>query len=127
MTQPLYRKLACLILAIDNCEFAGNVVWRDKHLATLETLVAKHMPSGSGFDEGTKLVLDDSSPDQLVFKTSFHHMNNNGMYSGWTHHTVTVKPSLTYGFTLKISGRDRKNIKDIIADEFQQSLITEVE
>lgn len=122
----LYRKLASLLLAIRNCEQSGNKVWQDKHRATIDALIKKHMPSGSGFDSGTKLHFS-SSPEKLVFKTSFHHMNDAGSYDGWTSHTITVKPSLVHGFTLSIGGKNRNSIKDLINEMFQDSLHTEVE
>jgi hypothetical protein len=124
---PLYRKLAGLLLAVENCEKTGNKVWREKHRETIKALAEKHLPRGSGFDNGTKLDLDSSEPEKLVFQTSFHHMNNAGMYTGWTEHKVTVKGSLVYGFTLTVSGQNRNDIKDFISDMFQESLNTEVE
>jgi hypothetical protein len=127
MTQPLYRKLAGLLLAIDNCEKSGNSEWQKRHTATLFDLVAKHMPSGSGFDRGTKLLVVSSEPENLVFETSFHHMNETGTYDGWTEHLVSVKPSLVHGFTLKVSGRDRNEIKSLISEVFWNCLTTEVE
>ena len=49
-----------------------------------------------------------------------------GMYDGWTEHTVTVRPSLQFGFRLSISGRNRNGIKDYIAEVFGEILNTEV-
>ena len=59
-----------------------------------------------------------STPDKLVFYTSFHHMNDNGFYDGWTEHTVTVRPSLQFGFNMKISGQNRNEIKYHLHDVF---------
>jgi hypothetical protein len=57
-------------------------------------------------------------------------MNQHGFYTGWTEHVVTVLPSLQYGFTLKISGRNHRGIKDYISEVFydalNQTLIIEV-
>ncbi len=61
-----------------------------------------------------------------MFSTSFHHMNDGGMYDGWTEHAVTVKPSLAYGIVLKIGGRNRNDIKDRIHEEFQHTLTLDV-
>jgi hypothetical protein len=77
-------------------------------------------PSGSGFDNGTQI--DEDRSDVLRFATAFHHMDECGMYDGWTEHTIRVKPSLAWGFDLKVSGRDRNGIKDYIADVFAQWL-----
>ncbi len=63
-----------------------------------------------------------SSGELLEFKTAFHHMDENGCYDGWTEHTVTVTPSLIHEFTVKVSGRDRNEIKSYIAETFQHAL-----
>jgi hypothetical protein len=127
MKKPLYRALASLMGAYDRCVETGNKEWRDKHEERIQALVNAHMPAGSGFDSGTKIDLDESSDERLVFYTSFHHMNDNGMYDGWTEHTVIVKPSLASGFTLRITGRDRREIKDYMYEVFDQTLHEEVE
>jgi hypothetical protein len=81
-------------------------------------------PSGSGFDAGTQVNEDRS--DVLIFTTAFHHMDEAGFYDGWTEHTIRVKPSLAWGFDLKVSGRDRNGIKEYIADMFACWLNEEV-
>ena len=78
------------------------------------------LPSGSGFDAGTKLESADDS--RIVFSTSFHHMDENGFYDGWTEHKVTARASLTGGLRIHVSGRNRNNIKDYIADVFHVML-----
>lgn len=80
------------------------------------------MPSGSGIDSGTKLDYGRSTPDKLVFTMSFHHMNDSGMYDGWTDHSITVKPSLVYGIEIGISGRNRNDIKDYLGDTYHAAL-----
>lgn len=101
--------------------------WVGNHTDRIEHLVKEHMPSGSGFDNGTRIDLDRSHADKLVFTTAFHHMNAGGFYDGWTEHTVTVTPSLLMGFHLRISGRDRNDIKDYISEEFQYALIIKLD
>lgn len=96
------------------------------HGDTIEELLSD-FPSGSGFDNGTKLDLDDSTGEKLVFTTSYHHMNDGGMYDGWTDHVVTVEPSLEMGYRLKIRGSNRNDIKEYIADIFHSCLDAEVE
>ena len=123
----LYRKLASLVQAHINCEISGNKEWFEKHEARIEELVKNYMPSGSGFDCGTKIDLDKSTPEKLVFYTDFHHMNEVGYYDGWTEHRITVRPSLAFGFTLTISGRNRNEIKDYIHQAFDCALNEEIE
>ncbi len=91
----------------------------------LETLIKTYLPSGSGFDAGCEL-LDESTPEKLIFKADFHHLNDNGYYIGWSEHRVIIKPCLAWGFTLKVTGRDKRQIKDYIAETFQYSLTIEV-
>ena len=122
----LYQELASRIQARLNCAESGNVEWFEKHEARIEELVKNYMPSGSGFDCGTKIDLDKSTPEKLVFYTDFHHMNEAGYYDGWTEHRITVRPSLQHYFTLTISGRNRNEIKDYIHQAFDCALDEEV-
>src|SRR5215469_16388627 len=96
MARYLYSELSTLIQARKNCQQSNNTEWFDRHSGTIQKLCKQHLPSGSGFDSGTKFDLDASRADKLVFHTSFHHMNESGMYDGWTEHTVTVTPSLAH-------------------------------
>ena len=78
---------------------------------------------GVGFDNGTKLdVYGDLPEDRLTFSVGFHHINANGFDDGWTHHEIIVTPSLTHGFNLRITGRDKNNIKVHIAEVFNGDL-----
>lgn len=113
--------LASLIQARANCERSGNLEWYGKHRATAERIVKDFMPSGSGIDLGTQLDFERSTPTKLVFQTGFHHMNDGGMYDGWTDHTVTVRPTFT-GLDLRVSGSNRHDIKDYLAEVFDSAL-----
>lgn len=96
--------------------------WIDKHANRAFDATHLYLPEGSGFDGGTNLEIDKCTDDKLVFSTAFHHMDEFGYYDGWTNHTVTVRASLVHGITIKVSGRDKNNIKDYIAECFDQSL-----
>lgn len=126
MKRPVYQRIACLLEAIENCRKAGNQEWLEKHSEALAVLVENTMPSGSGIDSGTKL-LDESTSSRLVFQVDFHHMNDNGMYDGWSDHTVIVTPSLAFGFNLRVTGRDRQGIKEYLAETYQFALNQETE
>ena len=131
MARYLYSELATAIDALARCkattantsQAAHADIWEDQ----IESLVKQHMPSGSGYDSGTKIDLDASHADKLVFHTGFHHMNENGYYAGWTEHTITVKPSLQSEFTLRISGRNRNNIKEMMYEDVRNALHQDVE
>ncbi len=133
MKSPIFRRIASALSAHQSCakkcEDTDDSHWEemaDSHKDRLEALVSEHMPSGSGFDAGTSLDFDASTPDKLIFDTSFHHMKE-GMYVKWTEHTVTVLPSLLHGFTVKVSGRNYDDIKEYIADTFHGHLATMIE
>ena len=126
MARYLYSELAAAVDARRRCASTPNNEWFDKHTETIEKLVKQHLPHGSGFDSGTTIDLDSSHADKLVFHTSFHHMNENGYYDGWTEHTVTVTPSLQHAFNLRISGRNRNDIKEMMHQNFDYALRTDV-
>ena len=126
MKEKAYTLIARTLQARNSCEETGNDIWYEKHSDRLSEIVKSFAPSGSGFDNGT--VLNDSSRrDRLVFSTSFHHMTEHGMYDGWSHHDVVITPSLANGFDLRVTGRDRNDIKDYIADVFHTFLDSMIE
>lgn len=121
--RKVYQAIAESLLAARNCEKAGDrSEWILRHMDRIKTLCAAVLPHGSGFDNGSKLDAELSKPDRLVFETAFHHMNSNGFYDGWTHHSVIVTPSLVFGFELRITGRNRDDIKAHIAECFHTAL-----
>jgi hypothetical protein len=71
--------------------------------------------------------LDASIPEKLVFIVEYHHMAESGMYDGWTSHRIIVTPSLARGFSLKITGKDRNQIKEYLADVYHNWLDTEIQ
>ena len=115
-----YTKIAHMIEAIKACDKAGNTEWSDKHSTTLDSII-KNGPSGAGIDCGTKLD-DSSTGDKLVLVVEFHHMNDNGYYDGWTGHKIIVTPSLMHGIDLKITGRNKNDIKEYLYDIYAQWL-----
>lgn len=121
-----YQVLARAAGAYHRCVAAKNSEWETRWKEQIESIVADHFPRGSGFDSGTKLDIDESHDDRLVFATSFHHMNEDGMYDGWTEHMVIVTPSLGLDFRLKVTGRNRNEIKEYICECFSESLSTEL-
>lgn len=81
------------------------------------------LPSGSGFDNGTKI--ESANDSKIVFSTAFHHMDDNGFYCGWTEHKVIITASLQHGFTVGCTGRDKRSIKEYIENVFAEILETE--
>lgn len=80
------------------------------------------LPSGSGIDSGCKIDVENSSSDKVVILFSWHHMNENGFYDGWTDHKLIVKPKLWNSFDMRITGRDRNYIKEHLYDLFDSAL-----
>ena len=96
--------------------------WAVKHEEGILELVKEFLPSGSGFDSGTKIDFDRSKPERLVFTTAFHHMDENGYYSGWTNHEVVVIPSFITGVDIRITGPNRNDIKEYMHEAFDHAL-----
>lgn len=125
----IYQAIARKVEAMRNCNESGNGEWFMRHWGAIDEIITEKFPNGSGFDAGTKFdVCDnvDHGKNKLVFNVSFHHMNGVGMYSGWTEHSVIVTPSLAHGFNMKITGRDKNDIKEYIADTFSRILNEEI-
>ncbi len=128
--QKLFTAIASALLARQNClawpDDKQKREWAAKHESRIDALVKRYLPSGSGFDCGTKIDYDKSRSEKLVFNTSFHHMDESGGYAGWSEHAVTVRASLWAGITITVSGRDRNGIKDYISEAFNALYSTEV-
>jgi len=124
--KPLYQIIASRVQAAINCQTNGNKAWEDRHLAAVEHYVREYLPSGSGIDTGTKFNDDRLDADRLRFDLSFHHMDQHGGYDGWTDHAVIATPSLANGFDLRITGRNRNDIKDYLADTYAHALSVEI-
>jgi hypothetical protein len=132
-SEPVVRQIGKAFDAYLNCCKGAEGVgpsetatrWKEnaeRWQETIESLVKDCLPSGSGFDAGTQFDWDKSKADRLVFNTSYHHMNDGGYYDGWTEHTITVTPSFVGMCDLKVSGRDRRSIKEYIAETFHNAL-----
>jgi hypothetical protein len=127
MERKIYQIIAASFDAMLRCQKrTGCSEWESEHSDRIEWLAKNCLPSGSGFDCGTKFDFRASKENKLVFTTEFHHMNSCGYYTGWTSHNVTIVPSLSGEFNLKVSGRDRDDIKNYIAEAFDFILRTEL-
>lgn len=98
----------------------------DSIFSDLRTWVKRNGPSGSGIEMGTALS-EKSTPEQIVFGTHFHHVDEHGGYDGWTEHSVRVKASLLFGIDITVGGRNRNDIKDYLGELYQQWLLSEME
>lgn len=125
----LYQWIAQRLAQIENLEEGkfDYAVSPENVREEVEGKVHSYLPRGSGFDVGTKLDWDRSNKNRLVFTTEFHHMNDVGMYDGWTAHDVFVNPDLCFDFTLRVTGRNRNDIKDLIHEQFNHALLTDID
>lgn len=123
-TQTIAEALASALQARINCEQSGNTEWQQRHGERIAELM-ETAPSGSGIDTGTTLDDEKANPEKLSFYLSYHHMNDGGMYDGWTEHTVTARASLVFGLDVRIGGRDRNDIKDYLGEVYQEWLASE--
>ena len=121
----LYEVIASTLTARQNCIKSGNAEWLEKHTATLRDLES-FLPSGSGVDSGSRISEDESTGDKIVIDLGYHHMNDGGMYDGWTEHRVTVRPSLAFGIVLSIGGRNRNDIKECLHEITSNALSQEM-
>jgi hypothetical protein len=119
--RTIANRIASLRLSIKNCRATNNATWEQIHQETLEQIIKNYLPSGSGFDSGTSLDFDKSNESRLVFLTGFHHMDEYGSYK-WTDHTVTVRADLSGGLNITVSGRNKNDIKNYIAEIFADAL-----
>lgn len=120
--RPLYQVLAKSCVAVQNCLKNNNTIWFPRWTDFIERMAKECLPSGGGFDSSTTVDIDASSDGKLVLNTSFHHMNGDGLYDGWTEHQVFVTPSLQFGFNLRVTGPNRNQVKDLIDQVFNEAL-----
>ena len=125
MSNSVAHNISSLLLSIENCQRSGNTEWQHKHRMRIEAIMANYAPSGSGIDCGVKL-LPQSTPECLIFSADFHHMDESGSYDGWTEHCVKVTASLAFGLNIRVTGRDRNDIKSYLAEIFDDFLNTKV-
>lgn len=119
-TQPIFQAIARKTEALKNCIKSGNSTWEEKHGEALDVIEGL-LPKGSGIDAGTTIDRNKTTANKIVLTTSYHHMDENGYYDGWTDHEVIITPSFD-GIKIRITGKDRNNIKDYLRDLFHESL-----
>ena len=90
------------------------------------------LPSGSGIDSGCTIDEEKSTRNKIVIHSSFHHMDENGFYCGWSEFTVTAIPDFMNDFNLKIVGNHAiypafSDIKDYLYELFRESLNKDID
>jgi hypothetical protein len=123
MMQTLIQAIMSTYEARENCVKSGNQEWLARHAKRLRSLISL-LPSGAGIDNGTKVI--DIHPNRVKLECDFHHMTDHGVYDGWTTHTIRILPDWC-GISIKISGRNRNDIKDYLHDVYYSALTAPVE
>ena len=123
MSTKLYAMIANAILVLKSKNgLLGNDALRFQ-ADVLEDIEENFLPSGSGFDAGCKISLEDSSHDKIVITSSYHKLNEYGYYDGWIDLIVTVTPSLIFNFVLTIDGEGIDDLdREYFQDEFGNAL-----
>ncbi len=103
--RKIYDTLDSAVTAKKNC-YNGNILntkWGSKWDDLIDYLQRNHLPHGSGFDCGCKVVEEECvSGLKLVIGFSYHHMDDNGYYDGWSDHKAIVIPYFDgIGVTIK--------------------------
>lgn len=96
------QRIAHLVAARANCAKTGNTEWYGKHSDALDA-IERELPSGSGIDDGTKIDRNKTTATRIVLIAGYHHMNENGMYDGWTSHRITITPTFD-GIDVRVTG-----------------------
>lgn len=116
-------KDSLIALIAQTCDWRKQV--NEEYMGVCEDRLYKleqMLPSGSGIDSGCKIDVENSSSDKVVILFSWHHMDENGYYDGWTDHKLIVKPKLWNNFDVRITGRDRNYLKEYLYDLFDSAL-----
>lgn len=125
--EKLARIMATAYDALTRCRSdsanASQAAWESRWESVIER-AAEMLPRGGGFDVYPTLDTDSDYRGRLVFRGSYHMMNDAGMYDGWRDYAVTVKPCLVHGFTVAVRGGGR-DLGDYIAESFHAALSAE--
>ena len=126
ISRKKYAAISSAIAALNRSWDANDIVNRDRWLDRIDDITAT-LPSGSGIDAGSSIDTEKSKPDRIVINLSFHHMTEHGVYDGWTEHEIIATPSLAFGFNVRVTGRNRNDIKAYLGDIFAWSLDEDIE
>lgn len=108
-----------------NCASSGNSDWEAEHESRLAWVEKNLLPSGAGFDGGTKFKRGRSDNANLYFITSFHHMNEQGFYTHWSELVIVAKSTFA-GIEIdfvKNSHKEDERFLDYVAEVFEATLL----
>lgn len=125
MEDKVYKLIASQLLRIESCKKINNEKSMEnieEAIDILEHIEKQYLPHGSGIDCGCKINIEKSNSNKIVIDFSFHHMDENGYYDGWTDHSIIITPSLYFDYDMKITGKNRNYVKDYLTENFSSHL-----
>lgn len=126
MKRTVIEAVAMVISAIKNCQKTHNTEWEQSHTEKLESLVSEYLPHGSGLDGIVEVDIEKSTENKIIINVEYHHMDQMGGYDGWTNHSLICTPSFIHGVDIRVTGKDRNQIKEYLVDLFSEHLLKEV-
>jgi hypothetical protein len=126
MKRTVIESLALVVGAIQNCKKSNNTEWEQNHTEKLEQVVSEYLPHGSGLDGIVEVDIDKSSENKVVINIEYHHMDENGFYSGWTNHSIICTPSFIHGVDIRVTGVNKNDIKSYLEERFAEHLQREL-
>lgn len=110
-------------LIAKNCQWRKTVneAYSGQCESRLDKLEAE-LPRGSGIDCGCKIDRENSGDKKVIITFDYHFMDDNGYYDGWGSFKLIVTPNLSSYPDMRITGRDRRQIKDYFYDLFSYEL-----
>jgi hypothetical protein len=114
-------ELASACGAYKRCVEAGNNEAMEIHHKTVLWIERQFLPSGNGIDCGCKVDILASNDEKIVIACEYHHMNDNGMYDGWTTHQILVRPAFR-GLKICVRGQNRQYVHDYLYGVFDEAM-----
>lgn len=108
----------------------GNNDWAERWYQILRYLESEHLPSGSGFDNGCRIIDEQTCGSNIRIMTEYHVMVD-GMYIGWLHLIVDFSATFN-GIDWRIVEVDSTDVReyddieylvDVIIDDIHECLI----
>ena len=105
----VYQRIAELLIAIDNCQKAGNEEWEIRHTERLRQIEREHLPSGSGLDHGPRIDIERTRESLTVIV----HCARPGLLIGFATPTEAAAMSAVYAFICAVFIYRDLGMKDV--------------
>lgn len=123
--QTVAQAIHAALTAADNCRKSGNSEWLKRWGAFVTRISRECLPSGSGIDNGTRVLELTRDKAGFVLLLDYHHMNGDGFYTGWSEYRVTVRPTFS-GLHIRIEGPRLSDVGDYLTDVLDAALQAEM-